>query len=110
MLRRPITEDVLKELTRRIVAARPDACVVLFGSQARGDHSKHSDVDLIVVTDTDKDPFIVAGELHAALGYHEFDVDLVVMTPARFRTRRGRFDPFIHDVLAQGRVLHGTFP
>lgn len=107
---RPVDEVTLRELTRRIVTARPVDCVLLFGSRARGDHKPDSDVDLLVVTPTDRDPLMIAGELYGAISGRDFSVDLVVMTPEQFSRQASRFDPFMHDVLKEGKLLYGALP
>ncbi|MFN0135279.1 MAG: nucleotidyltransferase domain-containing protein [Phycisphaerae bacterium] len=108
MLRRPIDERVLAELAARIGAAAPTCRVVLFGSHARGDARPDSDVDLLVVLDTDRNPLAVAGELYESIVDREFGVDLVVVTPAKLRERIDGFDPFLNDAVQQGRVLYGA--
>ncbi len=106
-LRRPITDEVLREITDRIAAVRPDAVVVLFGSRARGGARPESDVDLLVVTETDESTLAVAGKLYAAIGPRDFGVDLVVMTPTQLARRRGGVDAFVREILAEGRTLRG---
>ncbi len=46
----PITEDLLHEMTRRIVEAFEPEKIILFGSYAYGQPEFHSDIDLLVVT------------------------------------------------------------
>jgi predicted nucleotidyltransferase len=106
-LRKPVTEQTLREITDRIVAQRPDAAVLLFGSHARGDARNDSDVDMLVVTKTTRNPLTVAGELYIEIGDRDFGVDLIVLTPERLRARRAGFDPFLREALGQGRLLHG---
>lgn len=105
--RKPVTDALLRALTDRIVALRPDAAILLFGSRARGDSRDDSDVDLLVVTETKENPLTVAGELYIALSDRDFGLDLVVMTPQRLRAKRQGFDPFLREAIAQGRLLHG---
>ena len=46
--RKTVSEEILQEIVRRIVAAvRPDR-IILFGSAARGKMGPNSDVDLLV--------------------------------------------------------------
>lgn len=45
----PITEEVLYEMTRRIVEAVEPEKIILFGSYAYGQPEFHSDIDLLVV-------------------------------------------------------------
>ena len=44
-------KPVLDEIVRRIVAVAQPEKVILFGSAARGDMNRHSDLDLLVVKD-----------------------------------------------------------
>ncbi len=77
--------------------------VVLIGSAARGSRDLFTDLDLVVVMETDE-PFHrrAAGLLaDLALGV---DVDLLVYTPEEFERMRRR--PFLARALENGRVLH----
>jgi predicted nucleotidyltransferase len=106
----PITDELLREIVARIVRRLPDCCVVLFGSHANGDARQGSDVDLLVVAETDQDPLALAGELYCLLRPRTFPLDVVVMTPEELQARRNGFDTFIREVLRRGRVLHGRLP
>ncbi|MCG3128515.1 MAG: hypothetical protein CHACPFDD_03404 [Phycisphaerae bacterium] len=107
LLRKPVGEETLRELVRRIAQLRSDACIILFGSRARGDARPGSDLDLMVITQADRSPLAIAGDLYAALADRDFGLDIVVMPRDRVRRARDGFDPFLNEVLAQGRVLHG---
>ena len=44
-----VTDDVLQDMVRAIVAAVHPEKVILFGSYARGEAGEHSDIDLAIV-------------------------------------------------------------
>lgn len=47
-----ITDDILKEITKRLVnSIHPDK-LVLFGSRARGDNRPDSDIDIMIIKDS----------------------------------------------------------
>ena len=46
-------DTVLQEVVRRIVAAGDPQRIVLFGSRARYDNSEDSDIDLLVIEDSE---------------------------------------------------------
>jgi len=77
--------------------------IVLFGSHARGDYTDESDIDLLVVSDMlPRDPRLSFEEL--------FDPEEPRITPIGLNTevflsklRRG--EPFILEILEDGRVL-----
>jgi Nucleotidyltransferase domain len=49
MARRPLNQEVLGEIIRRVVETAQPEKIVLFGSAARGELGPSSDVDLLVV-------------------------------------------------------------
>ncbi|MDQ6632769.1 MAG: nucleotidyltransferase domain-containing protein [Verrucomicrobiota bacterium] len=46
-----VEQDILREITERIVREVAPAKIILFGSRARGDSKEDSDFDLLVVQD-----------------------------------------------------------
>jgi len=79
---------------------------ILFGSLARGDASRHSDLDLIVVQDTPK-RFLdryegILAEIAALVPGR--DVDLLIYTPAEIEQIRDR--PLIAAALREGMVIY----
>ena len=83
-----------------------DICaVVVFGSVARGDFNKWSDVDVLVVARG-----AVGGptDRHDALGIVPGRVQPVVWTPGEFRRRQRRSDPIAREALEHGRWLRGS--
>ena len=47
--KRVVSEQILQEIIRRIVAVAEPEKIVMFGSAARGEMGPHGDVDLLVV-------------------------------------------------------------
>lgn len=110
MLTEPIDDRLLATLVDRILATVSASAVVLFGSRAQGDARRWSDVDLLVVARTDRDPLAVAGELYMVLRPRTFGLDVVVMTPEELTARLHAQDPFVSEIVRCGRVLHGRLP
>jgi predicted nucleotidyltransferase len=80
----PITFEGLCSVTRQIVQQFDPHKVILFGSYAYGQPTPDSDVDLLVLMDTDEPPLHVAAKI-AAMIEHPFPLDIVVRTPAEIR-------------------------
>ncbi len=78
---------------------------ILFGSFARGDNSRRSDIDLLLVQETDKgflDRYAgILWDITASLP--GCDVDLLIYTPAELDSLRDR--PFVAKALQEGVVL-----
>jgi predicted nucleotidyltransferase len=106
----PINEELLRRVVARIVRRLPHCCILLFGSHASGSARPGSDVDLLVIVETDQDPLALAGELYQLLRPRKFPLDVIVMTPDELRARRDGFDAFTREILAVGKVLHGRLP
>lgn len=59
-----ISKKILLQIKQKVHQAEPGAEIILFGSYARGDNRKDSDIDLLIllqkqkVTDTDKTKII----------------------------------------------------
>ncbi|MCC6359365.1 MAG: nucleotidyltransferase domain-containing protein [Phycisphaerales bacterium] len=108
--RAPVDDALIARLVERILETRPCTCIVLFGSQAYGQPTADSDVDLLIVSEGAEETFKVAAELYYALSPRDFGIDLVVMTPATFHERRKKFDPFFQEITTKGHVLYGALP
>jgi predicted nucleotidyltransferase len=79
---------------------------ILFGSFAAGTQTRRSDVDLVLVQDTDKRYFDrfegILGELYEAIRGR--DIAVFIYTPEeldRFSRRK-----FIQNILREGRVIY----
>jgi len=89
----------------RVLVERGATLVVAFGSFARGNVGRASDLDLIAVMESDL-PFIkrlehLYVELEPRVG-----LDLLVYTPKEFEEMKVR--SFVRRALAEGKVLHAA--
>ncbi len=101
-LRQAVLREELARIVhelRRLGAQR----IVLFGSAARGDVASRSDLDLIVVLDSELSFVKRLGVLYEQI-QPQVGLDLLAYTPEEFATIRER--PFIRQALAEGKVLY----
>ena len=80
--------------------------VIVFGSFARGDTHEGSDLDLIVVKDTDERFFDRIGRVRDAAHGLGLDVQPLVYTPAEFQDMLAQGNSFLETVLADGVVAY----
>lgn len=85
--------ETIQEMVRRIVEGFDPEKIILFGSQARGDGGPDSDVDLLVVMNTESRKRATR-EIRMALDAMGIPKDIVVITPEEFRSWKGgrRYD------------------
>lgn len=97
----------LEQAVRRIAEiARPRA-VILFGSYAEGRAGGESDVDILVVADTDR-PFHLAAQLMPAVRdlFAGRRADVVVITPADWERLRDIPGQVVHEAAHYGVRLY----
>lgn len=102
----PVTDEGLADVTNRIVEALAPEQVILFGSYARGRPTPDSDVDLLVVMQTDERASKRRRAISRLFRERPFPMDIVVRTPAEIEQSMTAVDPFTRDILETGKVLY----
>lgn len=83
--------------------------IYIFGSQARGTPSRHSDVDiLVVVPDAGEYPHHLAQEAYRVVGHHLLPLDIVFMSHEEFAWRSGVVTSLPATVLREGTLLYAA--
>ena len=101
-----IEEQEIRRVATRLGKAADALQVILFGSHARGEAKEHSDVDLMIIAESDLPRFKRSRELYKQLRPYPFGMDLVVYTPQEIE--RGKKTPvsFVSAVLREGKTLY----
>ena len=102
----PVTEEILVEMIRRIVASLQPETIMLFGSYGYGMPSSASDVDLLVIMETDAPPVERYLAVSQLLRPRPFPLDILVKTPHEIAQALEQGDSFLCDIMRQGRVLY----
>ena len=98
--------NVLKKKLRPIFKKHKFQRAILFGSLARNEASRHSDIDLILIQNTnlrflDRYEGVLAAFSQAL---PEWDVDVLIYTPKELAEISGRH--FIRQALKEGKILY----
>jgi predicted nucleotidyltransferase len=99
-------ESVLQEMVRRLVDAIDPDRIILFGSRARGDARPDSDVDLLVIKDSDEPPHRRVIPAYRALTGLGVPKDIIWRTPSEIRDWAGVQNYVATRALREGRVLY----
>jgi predicted nucleotidyltransferase len=97
-------------MLKRVVADTvTDAdAVLVFGSVARGEAHRDSDVDLVVIADQEWDGRAdLAQAVHERLGN---DCDVLHLTPEDFTRPPAEREPVVAEILRDGVALIGAMP
>ena len=101
---RPI-EEIIAEMTRRIVERFDPLQVILFGSHARGDAHADSDVDLLVVFPEVENNRRMRVDIRDVLSDLPVSKDIIVTTPDEIRRSEHRLGSILRPAIRDGRLL-----
>jgi len=102
----PVSEQLLRELVRRVLSVGSPHKIVLFGSQATGRARPDSDLDVLIVEDSSVPRYKRSARYRRALCGLFPAKDVVVWTPAEIEEWRTVPHAFITTILTTGRVLY----
>jgi len=106
----PITETLLHEITNRIVEAFAPEKVILFGSRATGRPRPDSDIDLLIIMETQDSPIQRAVTVKQVCRPRFVAMDVLVKTPNEIVTQLQRGNFLLRQILEEGRVLYERHP
>lgn len=96
---------LIPTMTERIVRDFDPLQIILFGSQARGDADRDSDIDLLVVFRELTDKRKTAIDLDRALADLPIAKDIIVSTPEELERGRTRIGSVLRYAQQEGKVL-----
>jgi predicted nucleotidyltransferase len=99
---------VLQQLLRKLVQTYQPQQVILFGSLAYGHPDEHSDIDLLIVKETDETPLERRVHVRRLVAdpARQIPFSPLVLTPTELTQRLKLGDPFYQEILARGKVLY----
>jgi predicted nucleotidyltransferase len=100
------SRDLIDQAGRALAeAAGADSKVILFGSHARGEERRDSDVDFLVIEPVVKNRLKEWGRLRRTLKDFLMPVDIVVLDEKRAARRAKVPGTMVHHALRDGQVL-----
>ncbi|MEI7989562.1 MAG: nucleotidyltransferase domain-containing protein [Chloroflexota bacterium] len=101
-----VSQELLQEIVSRIVFSLHPEKIILFGSYAKGHPTADSDVDLLVIMETNERPVERYLAVSRLLRPRPFPMDIIVRTPEEILTALKQEDVFFREILETGRVLY----
>ncbi len=103
---RRVTRKQINAVVRKIVNEFNPEKIILFGSYAYGKPSIDSDVDLLVVMESNEHRARRATTILRGLLDVPFPMDVLVRTPQEVVSRLSAGDYFLREIVQQGQVLY----
>jgi uncharacterized protein len=102
-----LSHALLQDMTRRLVAEFQPEQIVLFGSQAWGQPTADSDVDLLViVSQSEEKPIQRSQRAYRRLRDLPVPLDVLVKTRAEVERYRHVYASLECEILERGKVLY----
>ncbi len=100
------TREMIAKLTGLLVEAARPKRVILFGSEARGEASEESDLDLLVVEESVPDRTAEMVRLNRLLRPLRLAVDLLVVSEEKFQYWRDTPGNVYYEAATEGQILY----
>ncbi|PWH11965.1 MAG: nucleotidyltransferase domain-containing protein [Anaerolineae bacterium] len=101
----PPVAETLPQVIERLVQELKPYKIILFGSYAYGNPTPDSDVDLLVVWDTDLPPRQRVQVVSRLLYPRSFPVDILVKTPEELQQELPH-NFFLREIVSRGKVIY----
>ncbi len=96
----------IRESLAPVIARAGARKAVVFGSYARGNADRYSDLDIIIVHDTEKGFFDRASDFHAVRAAWPRPLDMLIYTPDELDEMLAQRRPFIEIAMEEGIVIY----
>jgi len=101
-----VQEEDIVGVANQLGAAINAEYVILFGSYARGEAGPESDVDLMIIAESELPRFKRSRELYKLFRPYPFGMDIVVYTPQEIENGKKSPLSFVSTVLREGKTLY----
>jgi len=101
-----ITQEQINEITKRIVRKFKPQRIILFGSYANGTPTEQSDLDLLIIKDSEFPSRLQNRKVRKILSGLRVPVDVIVKTPEEFQTYKDIIGTIIYPANKFGKVIY----
>lgn len=101
-------DHTVQEIVEQVIIGYQPQQVILFGSVAEGTATGDSDIDLLIVKETNETPLNRRVQVRRLVQQSTRRVPFspLVVTPTELKSRLAIDDPFYKSIMSQGKVLY----
>ncbi|HHW14593.1 MAG TPA: nucleotidyltransferase domain-containing protein [Firmicutes bacterium] len=99
-------KSVLNSMVERVVTRFHPEQIILFGSYARGETTRDSDLDLLVVMKVHGSRRQTANEIDMLLSDRTVPLDLIVLTPEELDRQKALPGTIAHEATREGVLIY----
>jgi predicted nucleotidyltransferase len=102
-----ITPELIDYIVEKIVREIQPEKIILYGSYARGDFRKDSDLDLFIIKDSEESSRMMGREVDGLFDGRQFGLDIRVRKPSEVEWNFRAQNPFyLYHIFKYGKVLY----
>lgn len=102
-----ITENKIREIKEKIVQAVSPDKIILFGSYARGEATEESDLDFVVIWDSDLNQHKKNLFLSRLFPKRDFSLDIFAFTKQEAERFKDIAGTILYEAFHHGKVIYG---
>lgn len=101
-----ISQETVEHIVQTIVDNIRPQKVFLYGSYVYGQPTEDSDLDILIIKESDLPRYKRAREIHRLFNPYPCPMDILIYTPREAERFRDHPSAFIHTVLEKGRLVY----
>jgi len=101
-----IDESKINNIVNRIAKEYDPAKVILFGSYANGNYTQNSDLDLLIIKDTDLPKQKRNFDIYKLLRGSMIPIDILVYTQSEFDEENLNKYSFLHSAIKNSKIMY----
>jgi len=103
-----LTEKDIEFIKEKLAEKFKPENIILFGSQARMDSDKNSDIDLLVITNPNGNRRKLMVEMDRALKGLNYSRDIIILSPAEYEKDKLIAGTIARYAFREGKIIYGA--
>lgn len=103
------TRHILQKIKDTVLQKEPDATIILYGSYARGEEREDSDIDILILVDSDKEKITHDEKIKITYPICDLELEMETIISPVVYSKKGwanhRVTPYYENVNREGIVL-----